>query len=119
MRETRRAAPRTPDTQTDALTAAQARELLCALRRHPASYEPPRKAASERLAKLGLFERASKGGYRLSEGGLDAAARLQAQAIIDQANATKLARRAAAGHSDGATEPPPDWPFPISAHRWD
>jgi hypothetical protein len=118
MRNSIRGAARAPETHNSELTAAQARELLGALRQHPAPYEPARKTVATRLTNLGLLEVASGNGFRLSAAGLDAAARLQAQAIIDETNATKLERRAAAVQS-GVKGPPPGWPFPISAHRWD
>jgi hypothetical protein len=102
------------------LTAAQSRELQQALRQHPALYLPARKGVATRIAGLGLFEISGEG-FRLTKEGLDLAARLGAQRIIDRVNDARAPAAAAPPRPtplDGPGVPPTNWPFPCSAHAW-
>jgi len=101
------------------LTAAQHKELQLALRQHPSLYAPPRKAVANRIAGMGLFEISGKG-YKLTQEGLDLAARIGAQRIIDRVNDARQPAAAAsiASPSPAPGAPPANWPFPISAHAW-
>ncbi len=97
------------------LTPAQERELLAVMRIHPAAYQPRAAAVPKRLGALGLLRQLGhQGGFAMTRSGLDHAARVSAQRIIDAVNATPKAERAQT-REDGA---PHSWPFPVSAYPW-
>jgi len=119
------------------LTPAQQRELLAALRVHPGLYRPSTTRVAARLCTHGVLQHAAdepEPAYRLTPVGMDQAARLSAQRVIDAVNARDRARRIerqphaalqgenpAAGDvvtGNEASEKPGNWPFPVSAHDW-
>jgi hypothetical protein len=98
------------------LTPAQERELLNALRAHPAHYLSRSTGVATRLCAAGLLLKAGEGAppsYVLSRQGLDQATRLTAQRLIDSVNDV-AAKKAA----QGPAAAPKNWPFPVSGHQW-
>ena len=98
------------------LTPAQERELLNALRAHPARYLTGSTGVAARLCAAGLLRKAGEGAspsYVLSTQGLDQATRLTAQRLIDSVN--DLSAKKAA---QGPAATPKNWPFPVSGHQW-
>lgn len=115
------------------LSKAQTTLLLRALSSHPAPVRDANPRVATPLRAAGLL--APHGSpqpatYVLTPAGLDAAARLSAQAVIDAVNARKAASARtkvvspteppAGGDSPSKRAPgaPADWPFPVSAHAW-
>jgi len=101
------------------LTPSQSKELQLALSQHPGIYTPARKAVATRIAGMGLFE-ISGDGFKLTKEGLDLAARVGAQRIIDRVNETRPATAEAPRAASPQRPPgaPDDWPFPVSGHAW-
>ena len=92
--------------------------MLTALRAHPAPYLPGSKAVAKRLFAAGMFRTIGEGAqqrYALSTQGVDHAARLGAQRVIDSVNEAAQ-KRAGPGTPAGAA--PKNWPFPVSGHQW-
>jgi hypothetical protein len=121
------------------LTPAQTAQLLDALRVHPAAHRPRARAVARRLVAAGLFKAEpskSDSDFALTAEGMDQAARLSAQRVIDAVNSGRAEREsgrkergAALSHNplapDTSSPPsaaaggrPPNWPFPVSAHDW-
>ena len=112
------------------LSKAQTALLLRALSSHPTPVQDANPRVATPLRAAGLL--APHGSpqpatYVLTAAGLDAAARLSAQAVIEAVNARQAAARtkvvsptepAAGGDSPSKRAPgaPADWPFPVSAH---
>lgn len=111
-----------------ALTPAQERVVIEALRSHPTPLRQPSARVSAALVAGGLFQRAAEGepSFSLTPHGLDVAARLSAQSVIDAVNARRAAGARTAGGQQLAPSPnrdppsgkPADWPFPHSGHAW-
>lgn len=99
------------------LTPAQQRELLDAIRVHPQAYPAGSARVLARLVDLGLAQRVD-GGHRLTPAGVDLAAKLGAQRVIDEVAARRTRMRMQSPPAVAPTGPPPGWPFPVSGHRW-
>ncbi len=72
------------------LTRAQQRELLTVLRVHPAFYRSAKYQLADRLCVAGMLwqtQRPPNAAYQLTPAGVDVAARLSAQQVIDAVNA--------------------------------
>lgn len=103
----------TPDIR---LTPAQERELLAAMRVHPAAYQPKPVAVPKRLCELGILRQLGHhGGFVMTRVGLDHVARVSAQRIIDAVNAAPTKVEQPPVRADGA---PQNWPFPVSCFPW-
>jgi hypothetical protein len=131
-RPKRRVVPAADAARTH-LSKAQTALLLRALSSHPAPVRDasPRVATALRAAGLlaphGSPQPAT---YVLTAAGLDAAARLSAQAVIDAVNARRASsdgakesspRDRGAGGDTPSQRPagaPANWPFPVSGHAW-
>lgn len=123
---------RAPDHHdAPALTPAQQRVVIEALRSHPTPLRQPTARVAAALVAAGVFHRAAGGqsSFSLTPKGLDVAARLSAQSVIDAVNARRAAgardatRRApmppdAHTGSERVSGKPADWPFPVSGHAW-
>lgn len=117
---------RAPDhNRATAFTPAQQRVLREALRVHPTVLRQPNARVAAALVSAGVFRQAStdvESAFALTPEGLDVAARLGAQRVIDAVNT----RRAGDAGRQGAPPPkasspsgkPADWPFPESGHAW-
>lgn len=115
-----------------ALTPAQERVLIEALRVHPAPLRQPNARVATALVSAGAFRPAAtdaEPSFALTPQGLDVAARLSAQSVIDAVNArraggTRQASKPGATPSPANPAPdrlsgkPADWPFPESGHAW-
>jgi hypothetical protein len=112
-----------------AFTPAQERELIEALRYHPQPLQQPDARVAAALVSAGAFRQAGTDGessFALTPQGLDMAARLTAQTVIDAVNtrraggALQEARPSASpgGPTSRAGGKPSEWPFPFSAHAW-
>lgn len=118
--------PRSGDVKgSPKLSPAQERLLVEALRAHPAKLATANRRVAAALESAGLLGRDST----LTPAGIDIAARLSAQNVIDAVNARKNATvtrlhapgqesAPAPGASTRHSSKPPDWPFPESAHGW-
>lgn len=116
------------------LSKAQPALLLRALSSHPAPIRDANPRVATALRAAGLLspqDALNPPGYVLTAAGLDAAARLSAQAVIDAVNARRasssdrrqeaaLAERGAVGGAPAKrpASAPADWPFPVSGHAW-
>ena len=115
--------------QPKAFTPAQGRALIEALRSHPEPLHQPDARVAAALVSAGAFRQARTGresAFALTPHGLDVAARLTAQTVIDAVN-TRRAGGTLQGAKSGASPDsangrpagkPSDWPFPVSAHAW-
>ena len=108
-----------------AFTPAQGRALIEALRSHPEPLQQPDARVAAALVSAGAFRQARTGresAFALTPYGLDVAARLTAQTVIDAVNTRRAGgtrQGAKSGASrGGAAGKPSDWPFPVSAHAW-
>lgn len=108
------------------LTSAQERVLLEALRMHPA---PLRNANARVITALGIAgllqptRAEAQPAFALTPAGLDAGARLSAQAVIDAVNQRRSQTlqppaTLQTDRKDPARGKPANWPFPDSAHDW-
>jgi hypothetical protein len=121
---------RAPDRdKPSAFTAAQERVLIEALRSHPQPIQQPNARVAAVLVSAGAFRQAGTEGdssFALTPQGLDFAARLTAQTVIDEVNARRAGgalqgAKSGASASSSNSRPggkPSDWPFPVSAHAW-
>lgn len=119
--------PRSDDANgSPKLSPAQERLLVEALRAHPAKLATANRRVAAALESAGLLGRDGT----LTPAGMDMAARMSAQKVIDAVNARKNATATRLHHATGQeTAPAPgastrhsskprDWPFPESAHAW-
>lgn len=101
-------------------TPAQAALMMDVLRQHPRPFITPKGAVAQRLVATDMLA-ARHDGYVLTRAGLDVAARLSAQRVIDAVHEKRSARAAnptptsPGARADGA---PAGWPFQTSAHDW-
>jgi hypothetical protein len=113
------------------LTPAQERVVIEALLSHPTPLRLPAARVAAALVAAGVFRRGAgvEPSFSLTPRGLDVAARLSAQSVIDAVNARRAAgvraatRRApmppdAHTGSERVSSKPADWPFPVSGHAW-
>lgn len=112
-----------------AFTPAQGRALIEALRSHPQPLQQPDARVAAALVSAGAFRKAGtdvESSFALTPHGLDMAARLTAQTVIDAVN-TRRAGGTRQGAKSGPSPDsangrpagkPSDWPFPVSAHAW-
>lgn len=120
---------RAPDrNRATAFTPAQQGVLLEALRVHPTVLQQPNARVAAALVSAGVMRQAStdvESAFALTPEGLDVAARLSAQRVIDAVNTRRAGGAREAGRQ-GAPPPnanspsgkPADWPFPHSGHAW-
>jgi hypothetical protein len=84
---------RAPDRNgVKALTPAQERVLVEALRAHPTPLRNPTPRVAAALVSAGVFRRAgsdAEASFALTPSGIDIAARLSAQSMIDAVNARR------------------------------
>lgn len=113
------------------LTAPQRNTLLAVLRTHPLPYEVRGAAVlPQRLAQAGVLveteARPPVRRFQLTPEGMERATRLAARRIAS--SSAMLDRRKRPQEPVDAEEPaappralgqPQNWPFPVSAHRWD
>lgn len=94
---------RAPDLNgAKALTPAQERVLVEALRAHPTPLRNPNPRVAAALVSAGVFRRAgsdAEASFALTPLGIDIAARLSAQSVIDAVNTRRAGGNTAGGEA--------------------